>query len=329
METVIFNADFEWQLFQNSQQLKSTKKTQEFEYLVNWVEPGLTIHTTRDYAKEYQRWYFKFSHEAFKYSREESDIKPWCGNFSQLPLKRKLQDKSQTLSFAAKYNLGPIDFELISDQSKIQPGFLYKYPKSLSGMGHYEFKDREKMIPFLDRGEILTKEKKLDRVLDFSTLWFDGELQSFYQNIVTENYQYRGTLIQEGTPFLTPEQKEEFNLKTALLSSWLEDYQGVLSIDSFIYEENEMEKIYFLSEVNCRKTMGYTASKLKEKLFPKEKLVKFIFGNYKIKVADYEKLFEKSAKKIIALSPDDHKFKCFLIAANDLEELRKLESLIS
>ncbi|MEE2672123.1 MAG: hypothetical protein VYA54_10450 [Bdellovibrionota bacterium] len=329
METVIFNADFEWQLFQNSQQLKSTKKTQEFEYLVNWVEPSLTIHTTKDYTKEYQRWYFKFTHEPFKYSADDSEVKPWCGDFSQLTLKRKLQDKSQTLSFAAKYGLGPVDFGLIHDEMEIQPGHLYKYPKSLSGMGHYEFQDKDKIIPFLKRGETLTKEKKLNRILDFSTLWFDGELQSFYQNIVTENYQYRGTLIQEGTPFLTVEQKQDFNLKTALLSSWLEDYRGVLSIDSFIYQENKTEKIYFLSEVNCRKTMGYTASRLKEKLFPHEKLVKFVFGNYKVQVSDYEKLYEKSDKKIIALSPDDHKFKCFLIAAQDLTDLERLENLIS
>ena len=328
METVIFNADFEWQLFQQKQNFKSTKKTQEFEYLINWVEPQLTIYTTKDYPKEYQRWFFKFNHESFKFSDDDSSISPWCGNYDQIELKRKLQDQSKTLNFAAQYNLGPQSFSLINDPQQIEPGFLYKYPKSLSGMGHYHYQDREKMENFLRNGEVLTKEKILNRVLDFSTLWEDCELKYFYRNIVTDNYQYRGTLIEKDISFLTKEQKEYFESKKHFLNGWIDNMKGILTIDSFLYEVNGEREIYFLSEVNCRKTMGYTAIHLAKKFFPDASLVKFVFGNYKLPVKDYEKLYVQSNHTIIPISPDEHKFKCFLIAGESENDIFEKENLL-
>lgn len=328
MEAVIFNADFEWQLFQKNQFFKSSKKTQEFEYLINWVEPHQTIYTTINYPKDYQRWFFKFNHEAFKFTDSASSITPWCGNFDQIELKRKLQDKSKTLNFAAQYNLGPQQFSLINDAAQIEPGFLYKYPKSLSGMGHYHFQDQEKMKNLLKSGEVLTKEKILNRILDFSTLWQDCQLMYFYRNIVTDNYQYRGTIVEKNIGFLTSEERDFFESKKHFLLGWLDNLKGIFSIDSFLYLENDQRKIYFLSEVNCRKTMGYSAIHLAQKFFPDAIKVKFLFGNYKIPVSDYEKIYLNSKGLILPLSPDGHKFKCFLIAGDSDQDISNLEKLL-
>lgn len=325
METVIFNADFEWQLFQKNQIFKSSKKTQEFEYLINWVEPDKTIFTTLDYPKDFQRWFFKFNHEAFKFSDRASKVIPWCGSFDQIELKRKLQDKTKTLNFAAQYDLGPKDFSLINDPAQVEPGFLYKYPKSLSGMGHYHYQDLDKILNFLKSGETLSKERILNRVLDFSTLWQDCELVCFYRNIVTSNYQYRGTLIEKNTSFLSSEEKAFFDSKKHFLLGWLDNFQGILTIDSFLYLDGDDRKTYFLSEINCRKTMGYTARQLAARFYPDASVVKFLFGNYKLSVSEYEKFFDDNEKKILPLSPDGHKFKCFLIAGGNEQEIDQLE----
>lgn len=328
MEAVIFNSDFEWQLFQARQEVKSSRKTQEFEYLINWISSYETIFTSKDYSKAYKRWFFKFNQTEFKYTDQAEKINLWSGNYQQIDLKRKLQDKSRTLHFAAKYDLGPQEFSFITQGDQIEPGFLYKYPKSLSGMGHYTFEDKDKIEKQLQSGETLTKEKVLKRLMDFSSLWMNNELLFFYQNLINENFQYRGTIIRRDQDLLTSEQKRLFESKLALIKGWLEDYHGILSIDSFIYEEAGEENIYFLSEINCRKTMGYVANKLADKFFPSKKIVKFMFGNYKIKLDDYEKLWKDSHEAILPLSPEGNKFKCFLIGCDDEALLPSLEKLI-
>ena len=328
MEALIFNADFEWQLFQAKRRLQSTKKTQEFEHLICWVSPMETIFTEKEYSLDYKRWFFRHNQVEFKTTKAAISISNWLGNYDQIELKRKLQNKAITLQFAANYNLGPRNFSLIHTESEVEPGFLYKYPKSLSGMGHYRYEDKEKIFNLINAREVMTKEKLLNRIKDFSSLWIDGDLKFFYQNIVNDRFQYRGTIIDKAESFLSSHQKDAFEAQIPLLKSWIDTYQGVLSLDSFIYKENNQEQIYYLSEVNCRKTMGYIAWKLSQKFFPDKALVKFKFGRTGYTLKDYEKFYTISDQKIMGLSPVENKFQVFLIGADSESELVDLERII-
>ena len=103
-----------------------------------------------------------------------------------------------------------------------------------------------------------------------------------------------------------------------------------MSIDSFLYTENNEEKLYTLSEVNCRKTMGYIALKLKEKLFKESRYMRLrIFSSSKLKQNySHEEFVSQFENKIIPLSPLENRFITFALAEDSLGELNELEDLL-
>lgn len=317
MEALIFNTDFEAKLFQNDFRLQSSKKTQEFEYLINWIHPTQTIYTSKTYASDFRQWFEALTTEKFRTTENQNNIVPWCANFEQLELKKKLQDKHQTLEWAQKLGIGPTQLQMVEDEESLEPGYLYKLNDRLSGMGHFTYNDKEKILKELEQGRRLSKEPLLKRRVDFSSLWSDGEIKFCYENLITENFQYRGSLIG----------KESYQLPTGYQPAWrdglkkimdyCQGYRGHFSVDSFISDQG----LYLVSEFNCRKTMGYCAYELKQKYFAQSPFMLFYFVRSCLEIEQYQKIYTTFNQSILPLSPSDHRFQCFLIAGENREDV--------
>lgn len=321
-----FNGDFEQKLFSSNQKdFQSNKMSQEFEYFIHLLRPQSQIYTRKTYDDSYQSWIEKLTGEKIKTTQCRDHVKFWCGNFDDLELTRKLQEKSRLAKFLIENDYFKHEIQFINDYSQLKENKLYKYSKSLSGGGHYFFpRDDKRLQKLLSQGEVLVEEDILNRVLDFSALFEGPELLCLYENEIDERFQYKGTWI--GSDLDWNGLKDEYRDFLNQLKSFIEDYSGVYSVDSFFYERSGNLELYPASEINARKTMGYVAFKLKDIYFKDTPVLKMkLFKNHG-KQFDYEQLYEVYNKKVLLISPLDNMFLTFIFLGDDKEEVKKLEN---
>jgi len=160
-----------------------------------------------------------------------------------------------------------------------KPGYIYKMLTGFSGRGIFEDFIKDSMIV----------EKKLNRVVDFSIFFKDGEF-IIYENIVDKTFHYKGSIFDKETiknPKLFLKRK---NVASDKIESFLVVLQESLefvskesngfSIDYFIYESDSGLRIHPGCEVNDRKTMGYLFYQILLKIFPNS--VKGVFSLDKV-----------------------------------------------
>lgn len=322
MEEIIwfFNADFEEKLFSGeTQKFISTKQTQEFEYFINYLNPTSCIYTTKNYSKVFQDRFFKITGENFKTTNQVSQIRPWCQSYEKTELLKKYQNKIKTLLYFKQLGILKHEINEITEIQEITPDFLYKNPFSLSGMGHYEYPRDKNIISKLIQRHPLIKEEKLARIKDISTLVENNLIVSVYENDVDKHYQYRGTLISNDS-LLEQSQYQQYLAQIKNVMNYVEDYNGVYSIDSFYYKKDDETYLQPVTEFNMRKTMGYTAYYLSRKYFPNKKFVKLLLLKNKKVVSD------ELSKKSLYLSPEENIFHVFLLGENSREEIEVEQS---
>ncbi len=323
METIgwIFNGDYEDRLFSNRfTNIQSTKVTQEFEYFIHLLNPDYTIFSTKTYSQKYREFLKEFTGFDLKLTTKPNQIANWCAEYDQPILRQKLQNKNNLAAFLK------LDVRYIKSKDELEEGYLYKYPKSLSGGGHYLYpRNEKKLLGLLSLGETLIKEKVYKRYLDFSTLIENGKVIKKYKNFIDDYFQYKGTLIEDNFK-LDDEIEQDYEKSLKLILDYSSDYKGVMSIDSFCYLEKSKKYLYPACELNIRKTMGYVAFQLKEKYFKEYSFLKLLLMRNQSREVSQSNLQKKFGDKVVMLSPTTNRFLVFIIVSNDKEELISLEN---
>jgi hypothetical protein len=314
-----FNCDLEDFLSSKKEkyQINSNKQNQEFEYFILWLE-NEALFTHKSYDDSYIRFINQF--KKIELTTDKSQVKLWCAEIWNKEKQKIENSKIESVTFGIKNELCHPKTKIIEDKIEICEGdYIYKEEFGVSGIGTWKYNQLPKNISLP-----LIKDPLLKRKFDFSTL-IDGNKSTVYQNHIDDSFQYKGTTV--GMKFDYFEWFEKYLNNIDIIKNKFASIKGPWSIDSFIYEENNTEKVYCLSEINARKTMGYITLKLKDFLFPDFKYARLrIITNKKIKHSFiHSRVFENFEKKIIPLSPLDNIFSVFLIAEDSLGELNELE----
>jgi hypothetical protein len=314
-----FNCDLEDFLASDKKNytINSNKQNQEFEYFLLWLESE-ALYTQKVYDLNYIDFIKQFKTVIIE--NDKSQIKLWCSEIWDKEKQRLENSKIKSAEFGIANKLNHPKTKIIQSHDEVCEGdFIYKEEYGVSGVGTWKKSTLPKRVSYP-----LIKDPLLKRTFDFSTL-IDGEKQIVYQNHIDNSFQYKGTTV--GLKFDYFEWYPEYLENIKIIKKHYESIKGPWSIDSFLYQEDNIEKVYCLSEVNARKTMGYITLKLKESLFPNFKYTRLrIISNKKIKNNfNHSIVYENFEKKIIALSPHGNVFSVFLIAENSLGELNELE----
>lgn len=152
---------------------------------------------------------------------------------------------------------------------------VLKTPFGTAGRGHFLIPGSSHLPQFL-RKELakgpLIGEPWVERILDFSTQWKDGELLGATRFENAPNGSYRATLAgPRETVFAGSTWALEEHL--AAVQPLLQEihalgFFGHLGIDAFIYKRNGKEALQPVVEINGRKTMSWAALKIQEKTCP-------------------------------------------------------------
>lgn len=312
-----FNADFESSLFNNKKFL-SNKFNWEFEYLLFYLLEHPNVYTLKKYSKSYLHEVEALTGNEVNLSQKFENAVPWLSNSDHKKMKQSLQDKVSLYRLLGQEGALPSESRIISNADELKENFLYKSGRSSSGMGHFVYPlHREKIKKMIDHESYLIEEPIRNRVLDFSTLIQNDEILLQYQNYVDRNFQYKGTLIGL-KPSLTDKHEKILLKYISLIRKASGHYNGIYSIDSYLYIKNGEVKIFPICEVNMRATMGYIAYQLKRKFAPSYKLAKFT-------IKKQNKSLSRRGGNYIMLSPSDTKFSTYLIFSNELEGIDLIE----
>ncbi len=317
-----FNCDLEDFLKsgKNRYEIQSNKFNQEFEYFILWLE-NEALYSTKKYRSEFLDFVSTYNNCSVV-TTKNNDVKNWCVPIYNIEEQKKLNSKIETTRFAIKNNLAHKNTQIIDETCDLEDGYLYKEAYGVSGIGTWKIHSKPKTVTFP-----LVKDPLLKRTFDFSSL-IDGRDMYMYQNHIDDHFQYRGTTI--GLNFDYFDWIEEYKINIEKIKKVFSSIHTPMSIDSFLYSENNEEKVYTLSEVNNRKTMGFIALKLKEKLFQNYRYMRLrIFSINQLKRDySYKDLVLQFDKKVIPLSPIENRFLTFALAEDSLGELNELEDLL-
>ncbi len=251
----------------------NTRWNSLFDYLYFFIEDE-PFYTTNSFPDEY-----------IEYLDQEFDIKASFRKmrpFHQFKNYIYFNDQQANSIFHSKepffsflINEGFYEHEAcITENNLEKSGYIYKMLTGFSGRGIFENYMKETMIA----------EKKLDRVIDFSIFFKDGEL-IIYENKVDKTFHYKGSVfdletIHNPELFLKKRNVSEYIIKNFLIVlqtslSFVNSKSNGFSIDYFIYRSDSGLRIHPGCEVNDRKTMGYLFYKILLKNFPKSKKAKF------------------------------------------------------
>lgn len=255
-----FNADFETCILEERPFNPQLKMNREFEYFIMLLEKE-ALFTPLNYSDEYLNFIQENFNPNAHYTNAKDNLIPWCADESVC---QKLVSKKTS----ALFNMNELkmkSIQLVQGAIELKRNHLYKRFHGFSGMGHLlSPRDDEKIQTLLTSGEELIEEPLYERVYDFSTLFLEGEVYR-YQNIVDKSFHYKGSILRD---FKLDEgledqyQREIKKIKNHYMNLGI---RTPFSVDSFIYKENKSLKLKTLSEVNARKSMGYSAVMLAKK----------------------------------------------------------------
>lgn len=324
-EVIYFNADFEKQLFSQSRtRAESNRLNQELEYLLFFIEPNKIVFTIKDYPKDYLEFVFSISGIKPSVTRLRDVANPWFGNYHQLDLKMKWQNKLEFFKFLEKHQFNLAGSKIISHGDHLKNGFLYKRGDQMSGRGHLLFpKDKKTIEGYLKSGGKLLREPLIKRSFDYSFLLKDGKLIAEYINEIDDLFQYKGTSLGFKTDINSPLRKK-IDSFLILLKKELFSYKEEFSLDSYFFENSEGELDWTPCELNLRKTMGYIALKLKTLYFSQ-----FPFFILKISTSNCDHLYKKRGEDYLCLSPLGNRFFIIAVAGKTETEVQnRLKKLL-
>lgn len=313
-----FNIDFETKLFQdNPQYAQPSKITQEFEYFVNYLEDHCELYTLKKYSKQFIEKFESFTNRGFFYTPDkQGKINFWCSEYTNLELKRRFQSKVSLYKILISKGIISTA-SIIKSHHELEEGYLYKYPQSMSGMGHYFYpQHKQKLLKYIDQNDRLIKEKILNRVRDFSTLMRGHEVIAQYENIVDQYFQYKGTNLESGFSYSINKK-----LKSLLVENF-KNYKEYYCFDSFEFINDEGSKeLYPICEFNMRRSMGYFAYQFWKKYLNQYEFCLFRIMNHKqvMKLREFDFNY-------LNISPTENHFQVLFFYTNDEKLYKNMKS---
>lgn len=348
MSSVRVNADYEMELFGQSRAPAIVNQSLEFLAFFLTEKP---VFTKKVYSPEYLDYVESISgHRPQAVSAGE--FENYWGALKNLELERWWNSKITTTEFVINQGWCHQTF-ILKDLSDVQEvkwerDYLLKDPFGMSGQRFrvlYQYMGlKDKMILIenaLKNGPIIM-EPFLDRKFDFSQYVFPTEQRISYENIVDKNFQYKGSLFNDlALPnyksfsffnLIHEREWEIFEHQVQEIVNFFSKYKNELgySIDSFIFEEDDILKIRPLSEVNYRRTMGRIAYELALRYgeIHNWSMLTLVKNNPKINLRKkLESYLENN--HLILLSPGDTRFEIILLLAEDKSEGKKLMTTIN
>lgn len=329
--SLFLNADYEQQLFSNAPiKIESNTITQELEYFLFLLE-NEEVFSTKIYDDLYRAHIKKMGGEV-KTTMDSSSVKCWWGDYAELEHKRYLNSKLTSTSLAIKNKMCHAQTKIINGKTRIKPYYIYKSPYGMSGRGIYLAEQKNKIDKELQRHSLI-EEPLLKRKLDVSYLHLDNLANSgiIYQNVVDQHFQYRGTTIGEIHFSQVPEENQkisnDFNKTIEVVKTFMNENNAFApwSLDGFTYIEDGHQKLYGISEINYRKTMGYIAHKLHQKWFGEGVSQLILFPTKKIE----KKIPYILEKDIKVLSPYHNRFITFFLHGQSIDELNEIHNRLA
>lgn len=315
-ESYFFNSDFETAIFSDSEFNPKLKSNFEFEYFILLLEK-VPLYSPHKFDKDYLNFIRSEFNPAANYVNSYEKLIPWCAQY----IDKNIISKETSALFNIN-ELGFKDINIIHGPKKLKENYLYKRFASFGGLGNLKAPLLNKKIQnILENGEPLIEEPLRERTFDFSTLvCHDKTIR--YQNIVDQHFHYKGTILKEFK--LSDKLEEQYQNEIDKIVKY---YQSLgisfpFSIDSFLYKEGKQIKLKTLSEVNARKSMGFVAHQLANKI--NQKHCVFLLTRDNFEISNYKKMYR--------LDPGNKMFKSGLFvfeSAKDIDHsgLRLLESL--
>jgi hypothetical protein len=308
------------------------KIIREFEYIFFLInKESCVLKNYRDYDKNYLNKLQGLGFVIPKLDPRAQSAKFWWGNHHNYTLEQTLNSKITSAKVAQDNGWGFSQGTIVSTVAEIQvhlkrfpqyKNWIIKRPHGFSGIGHYQF-EASTINPFILSkilgGEVLL-EPLYKRFFDIGTTFVinDGiiERQFMVENFNSSQGGFRGGVgcanvdnfkkyIQESYSYDLHELEKitreiaNIYLKTGAI--------GNIQIDSFVYEEDGILKLYPLVEVNYRKTMGLVIQSLADRSSAER--VEWLVRTQKEITEDKNFYLQGEMKR---LSPDGTHFQTYL-----------------
>lgn len=325
--TLFFNADYEQQLsYPSVVKIESNPMNQELEYFLFLLESE-KVYTTRQYSKSYHA-HIEALDGKIQTTDLKKDIECWWGSYENIEQMRFLNSKLTSTELAIKNQKCHPKTSIVKDVtllSNIKKHYVYKTPFGMSGKGIYTALNHQQILKYLNTTPMI-EEPHLNRIADMSCLNIGENLgQIFYENEVDQHFQYKGTTIGhlKMSCLIQKELKESCDIVTRFMKK--HNANATWSMDAFTYLESGVEKLYGISEINYRKTMGYVAYRLHKKWYTSGVSQLLLIPAKKVN----DPLFSYHSKNIKVLSPKGNRFMSFFLHGESIEEVNEVRKRLN
>lgn len=336
MKTFKVDLDYESFLFDPNyaeDSISNLKIIREFEYIFFIInKEACILKNSRDYEKNYLNKLEKLNFTIPQLNPRALNAHNWWGNHHNYSIEQDLNSKITSATIGLKNNWGFYQGALVKTSEEVeehinkfplQKSWIIKRPHSFSGIGHYQFYS-EKINKFI-MNKIITGEVLLEplykRVFDIGTTFIitGGKVsrQFMVENINSANGGFKGGVGANSHDKFKKYILEKYDYPLDELDRITKEIAHVylkmgainnIQIDSFIYEEDGLLKLYPLVEVNYRKTMGLVIQTLADN-YPDCSSVEWVIRTKK-EIDEDEDFYKRS--ELIRLSPDGTHFQTYL-----------------
>ena len=336
MKTYKVDLDYESFLFDpnfSEDSIQNLKIIREFEYIFFLINKDQCIlKNARDYEKNYLNKLKSLNFVIPHLDPRATNVISWWGNRHNYSVEQKLNSKVTSAEVGLTNNWGFYkgafvkSSEEVLEHVKNHPehiNWILKRPHSFSGIGHYQFNSQNINKFIMDK--IITAEVLLEplynRVFDIGTTFVisDGIIKNKFmvENINSSNGGFKGGVGASSNDKFKKYILEKYNYNLEKLDVITKEIAQIyldmgainnIQIDSFVYDENGVLKLYPLVEVNYRKTMGLVIQTLADS-YPECSTVEWVIRTKK-EILDDPDFYKRS--DLIRLSPDGTHFQTYL-----------------
>lgn len=348
----VVNAEYERDLFKDivkplsEQEIHLSRVSRQYLFYYINQDPKASLLSYWDLPEETKDYFESLGIKLPHHTRENSNSVNWYGELKDLELERNLNNKLSVYELLKSYDEIPDNVHIVNSPSEIRSilsssghkKWILKSPYSCGGQ-NIRFITSDGEIPeSLEYSHIL--EPYLDRVLDLS-LYYDPKSkdQFYYVSHIHQNCTYLGGRVYQDKSMLDQDLKNDgvyeiFMEVIRNLERYLEilkkhNLSQPLTLDSFIYRENNKLRGYPLCETNYRISMGTLNQNLRK--FLPEKGVGLLMALKADLSKDWKSILPYSTSTktgIISLNEGNPKSAILLLSAPNLKTLYKYNQLV-
>ena len=337
MKTYKVDLDYESFLFDpnyTEDSVLNLKIIREFEYIFFLVnKDDAILKNARDYDKNYLNKLKSLDFIIPQLNPRAASTVSWWGNRHNYSIEQNLNSKITSAELGVKNSWGFFKGALVKSSDEVEEhikkfpenkNWIIKRPHSFSGIGHYQFHS-DNINKFI-MNKIISEEVLLEplykRVFDIGTTFVieDGIInrQFMVENINSANGGFKGGVgassLEKFKKYILEKYNYNLDELVAITKEIAQIYQEMgainnIQIDSFVYVEDDVLKLYPLVEVNYRKTMGLVIQSLADK-YPECSVVEWVIRTKKEIIED-ENFYKRN--DFVRLSPDGTHFQTYLM----------------